>query len=118
MDIDAKFDTARLAELEEDFGAEDLGFVIEAFLEEAEEAVSDLAELTSPEKTSDCVSKLHFLVGAARNIGASSFGQLCQQHEKASAGFSEADYRTVLSEFVIVKSWMQRRIASTESDAA
>lgn len=95
-------DRDRLAELEDDFGAEDLQEIIEAFLSEAEETVTALGHSLSDEPTPERNGHLHFLKGCARNVGAVRLGDLCEQFEDANTGYSRADHQVLLAEFQAV----------------
>ena len=85
-----EFDDERLSELLDVFGAEDLKLVVDAFFEEAEQALAGLAELIGPEPDPIRQGQLHYLVGAARNLGAFAFGELCKTYQ-LSDGFSADD---------------------------
>ncbi len=73
----SEFDDARLTDLLEVFGPDDLALVIEAFLEEAEQAVAGLADLVGDGPDTIREQQMQHLVGAARNLGAVEFGNLC-----------------------------------------
>lgn len=75
-------DWARVSELREEIGAEDFADVVEIFLEEVEDTISQLK--TSP--PDDYESLLHFLKGSALNLGFSEFSNLCQRGEFLAAG--------------------------------
>ena len=64
-----KFDDARLAELLEIFGTEDLAMVVEAFLDETEQALSGMTDLIGSGPSPEREKHMHYLVGAARNLG-------------------------------------------------
>lgn len=98
-------DAARLKELEADFGADDLSEIIEAFMEEASEAVDALGgELgTGPSETR--VELFHFLSGAARNLGASRFAELCRKLELDNPDFTDDAYASFRSEFQMVRDY-------------
>lgn len=73
-------DWKKVGELRSDVGPDDFDMVVELFLEEVEETISQLgAESRSVE------SDLHFLKGSALNLGFSQFSDLCQSGESAAA---------------------------------
>ena len=95
-------DENRLRELADDFGADDLAEIIDAFLEEASEAVDALEQCLSDEPSQARVEYFHFLAGAARNLGAIAFGALCQQLERENGSFSANDYHFFRAEYQTV----------------
>lgn len=98
-------DRSRLLELEEDFGAEDLEEIINAFLEEAEDSITALGGLLSDEPSPEREAHFHFLKGCARNIGANQLGDMCERLEVSNEGFGQADFRAVRGEFQAVCDW-------------
>jgi HPt (histidine-containing phosphotransfer) domain-containing protein len=77
-------DWDRVRELRAEIGAEDFDEVVCLFLEEADEAIARLS-LASGAKS--LAADLHFLKGAALNLGFSTLSGLCQDGERrASAG--------------------------------
>ncbi len=73
-------DWSKVNELRDEVGAEDFEEVVELFLEEVEGTISELGkEDRSPEHD------LHFLKGAALNLGFAEFSELCRVGESASA---------------------------------
>ena len=77
-------DWARVNELVEEIGAEDFGEVVELFLLEVEGAISALDEGQGNPVIVE--EQMHFLKGAALNLGFESLAQLCLKGEKAAAG--------------------------------
>jgi HPt (histidine-containing phosphotransfer) domain-containing protein len=69
----------RVAELTEEIGAEDFGEVVEIFLEECDGTAARLP--TSGTLEAD----LHFLRGAAMNLGLDAMAAACQVGERAAA---------------------------------
>lgn len=69
----------RVAELEAEIGADDFGEVVEIFLEECDGTVARLTESTALE------ADLHFLRGAAMNLGLDAMAAACQAGERAAA---------------------------------
>jgi HPt (histidine-containing phosphotransfer) domain-containing protein len=75
-------DWERVRELRAEIGADDFMEVAEMFLEEADEAVARLTPgLTAPSIEAD----LHFLKGAALNLGFDALSGLCQDGERRAA---------------------------------
>ena len=76
-------DWSRVDELVEEIGAEDFGEVVDLFLSEVEGAI-DLLETAegNPVVTEE---QMHFLKGAALNLGFEHLAQLCLKGEKAAA---------------------------------
>lgn len=75
-------DWSRVKELCDEVGSEDFEEVVELFLEEVEEVISRL--LTAPDP-SLLEQDLHFLKGSALSLGFTTFSDLCQDGERASA---------------------------------
>lgn len=71
----------RVNELKGDIGAEDIGEVIDIFLEEVEEVINRLRSGTDAALEQD----MHFLKGSALNLGFDRFGAMCSDAEKAVA---------------------------------
>ena len=70
----------KVRELRDEVGAEDFDEVVELFLEEVEETISQLgSEGRSVEHD------LHFLKGSALNLGFAEFSELCRSGEAAAA---------------------------------
>lgn len=68
----------RVAELEAEIGADDFGEVVEIFLEECDAAAARLPETEALE------ADLHFLRGAAMNLGLDAMAVACQDGERAA----------------------------------
>ena len=68
---------ARIQELKDEVGEDDLIEVIELFCEEVEE-VLDALESTDP---AGMPAQLHFLKGSALNIGLDAVSDLCKEQE-------------------------------------
>lgn len=76
-------DWSRVDELVDEIGAEDFGEVVALFLDEVETAIGQLeAGAGNPVVTEE---QMHFLKGAALNIGFATLAQLCQKGEKSAA---------------------------------
>ena len=74
-------DWDRVNQLKEEIGEDDFQEVVDMFLDEMNEEVETL----TPSMTAqDLESKLHFLKGAALNLGFSAFADLCKTGEDAA----------------------------------
>jgi len=76
-------DWARVSELVDEIGAEDFGEVVELFLDEVETAISSLE--TADGNPVVVAEQMHFLKGAALNLGFENLAQLCMKGEKSAA---------------------------------
>jgi HPt (histidine-containing phosphotransfer) domain-containing protein len=86
-------DWERIRDLRSEIGGDDFMEVAAMFLEEADEAVSRLVNARSAKALED---DLHFLKGAALNLGFSDLSTLCQEGERqAAAGDLGVDIATV-----------------------
>ncbi|SFJ79767.1 Hpt domain-containing protein [Jannaschia pohangensis] len=91
-------DTDRLAELESEIGAEDLGFIIAIYLEEADEM---LARIDAGLSDEDHARALHFLRSGALNIGLRGVARASAELENSrdvSVPEETARLRTLLEE--------------------
>jgi HPt (histidine-containing phosphotransfer) domain-containing protein len=75
-------DWARVSELRDEIGGDDFAEVVALFLEEADEVV---ARLPACSDAKSLESALHFLKGAALNLGFRALAQLCQEGERLAA---------------------------------
>lgn len=96
-------DQARLRELADDFGEDDLGDLIQAFLEETAEAVSALEGMVSSTSADERSAQFHFIKGCALNIGATQLADTCQTFEQNPDAFSDAEYRRIEAMFAEVQ---------------
>ena len=86
-------DWDRVRELRAEIGADDFGEVAAMFLEEADEAV---ARLTPSQSAKAMEADLHFLKGAALNLGFVALSGLCQEGERrATTGDTSVDLDAV-----------------------
>jgi HPt (histidine-containing phosphotransfer) domain-containing protein len=76
-------DWERVTELREEIGAEDFDEVAELFLAEVAEAIDRLEAGAGNAKIVE--EEMHFLKGAALNLGFQAVSSLCQTGEKAAA---------------------------------
>jgi HPt (histidine-containing phosphotransfer) domain-containing protein len=77
-------DWARVNELVEEIGAEDFGDVVELFLDEVDSAIGLLDKAHGNPVVVE--EQMHFLKGAALNLGFEALAQLCMKGEKSAAG--------------------------------
>jgi histidine phosphotransfer protein HptB len=78
-------DWARVNDLRDEIGADSFDEVAELFLDEADEAV---AQLDGPMTAKVLESALHFLKGAALNLGFRVLAAQCADGERRAAGGS------------------------------
>ncbi len=106
-------DQTRLRELEEDFGADELSEIVDAFLEEAFEAVEALRTIDSDADAESIGRHLHFLKGCARNIGARALGDFCEALEGSPADAVTPEVVTRLTaDLDAVRMWFRSACAS------
>lgn len=75
-------DWARIEDLRSEIGADDFLEVVEMFLDEADEVVGRLSGPPMPDQVE---SQLHFLKGAALNLGLTDLAARCQEGERRAA---------------------------------
>lgn len=81
-------DWQRVQELVEEFGPDDFAEVVDLFLQEVEGAIDQLT--ASVGDLTQVAEHMHFLKGAALNLGFSDLSSFCSQGESAAkAGTSE-----------------------------
>jgi len=80
--VKAMIDWTRVNELRDEIGAADFDEVVIMFLEEADEVIARIAPADSPKSLE---ADLHFLKGAALNLGFANFADLCQDGERRAA---------------------------------
>ena len=76
-------DWMRIHNLRTEIGADDFLEVVDMFLEEADEVIG---RLTGSPDMAQVESELHFLKGAALNLGLTELAALCQTGERLAAG--------------------------------
>ena len=106
-------DWDRVKELRGEIGPDDFAEVVEMFLSEADEAVSRLtATLTAKEVEAD----LHFLKGAALNLGFRALSGLCQDGERsAAAGSTDIDLPAVCRTYAESKAELEAGLNQTKA---
>ncbi len=100
-------DEARLQELAEDFGAEEVPELIAVFLEETWEAVHGLEALASGQPAQELSDQFHFLKGCGRNIGAAAFADQCEMLESSDAPFDAEAYGKLHAAFQAVADYFE-----------
>jgi HPt (histidine-containing phosphotransfer) domain-containing protein len=113
-----RFDERRLAELIEIFGPEDLALVVEAFMEETREALATLAEMVGPGPDPVREAQLHYLVGAAHNLGAVAFGDLCKRFQRCDKDFTVEDFAALNAMFRETREAFDDRLRAQLGSAA
>lgn len=98
-----------LQSLEEDFGADGLGMVVDTYLEESLEVVDALGQVLSDGPSDQRVEHFHFLSGAAQNVGARRFGDLCRRLELENSGFTAEDYAAFRAEYQMARDFFITR---------
>ena len=100
-------DWDRVKELRGEIGAEDFDEVVGLFLEEADECLARLA----PDMGSKALAaELHFLKGAALNLGFAALSCLCQDGERrANARDVTVDMEAVRSTYLDCRSEFERQ---------
>lgn len=111
-------DVDRLKELEEDFGAEDMGDLIDSFIEETQEALDAVGGMISDVPDPIRRDQFHLLKGCALSIGASTFAGSCEAHERANGPLSQQEYDALCREFRDVRAWFDQGGLQTLAGAA
>ena len=75
----------RVNELRSEIGEDDFAEVVVMFLDEADEVIGRIAKTVGAKALE---ADLHFLKGAALNLGFAQFASLCQDGERRAAGGS------------------------------
>ena len=96
-----KVEWERVTELRDEIGADALAEVVGLFLEEADEVI---ARLSAEAGAKVLEADLHFLKGAALNLGFAEFAALCQDGERrAAAGETAVDLGAVRASYAASK---------------
>ncbi|WP_157971011.1 Hpt domain-containing protein [Pseudogemmobacter bohemicus] len=81
-DFDRLIDLARLQELMEEIGGEDLASITDLFLDETDTVISRIVNAgAGPQMAED----LHFLKGCALNLGLAALAGICHDAERCNA---------------------------------
>lgn len=95
----------RVNELRSEIGDDDFAEVVALFLEEADEVILRLSAAAGAKALE---SDLHFLKGAALNLGFDDFAALCQDGERrAAAGDAGVDLGRVCACYLASKQALQ-----------
>jgi len=87
----------RVNDLRSEIGDDDLAEVIALFLEEADEVIGRISKAAGAKALE---SDLHFLKGAALNLGFAQFAAFCQEGERrAAAGDTAVDLAQLCSSY-------------------
>ena len=86
----------RIRELRDEIGVDDFDEIVVIFLQEADEVVESLGTGASPRSVPD---DLHFLKGAALNLGLRQFADTCLQAEREIAAGRRIDLGAVVGGF-------------------
>ena len=91
----------RVNELRSEIGEEDFAEVVAMFLDEADEVIGRITKTVGAKALE---SDLHFLKGAALNLGFAHFAGLCQDGERrAAAGDTKVDLAQVCASYAASK---------------
>ncbi len=92
-------DWDRVKDLKAELGQEDFAEVAVMFMEEADEVI---ARLTGAAGADVLEQDLHFLKGAALNLGFAQLASLCQDGERrAAAGLTDVDLGPVRASYAV-----------------
>ena len=99
-------DWDRVKELRGEIGAEDFDEVVCLFLDEADECIARLSVDSGARRLSE---DLHFLKGAALNLGFAALSGLCQDGERrAGAGDTNVDVDAVRAAYLGCRAEFER----------
>jgi HPt (histidine-containing phosphotransfer) domain-containing protein len=92
-------DWGRIADLRSEIGPEDFEEVVNLFLDEADEVVARLGKALCTPGPGNALLRddLHFLKGAALNLGFRALADLCQTGERQAAPLEEADIAQIIA---------------------
>lgn len=103
-------DWNRVNDLRDEIGIDAFTDVVEMFLEEADEVIS---RMTPAGGSKMLEADLHFLKGAALNLGFAEFAALCQEGERRAAlGHTDADLAAVCRSYDLSKSALAGGLAA------
>jgi len=106
-------DQSRLKELEEDFGAEELAEIVDAFIDEAKETLDELRSLGTGSDPNAVARHLHFLKGCARNVGATELGNMCEALEAESGDNVPSEIvEKIAADLDSVRNWFQAELSA------
>ncbi len=90
-------DWARIRDLRDEIGLEDFGEIVVLFLQEADEVIGRLGRNGRQNSVSD---DLHFLKGAALNLGFRDLAGSCQEAERKVAAGHAIDLAEIADRFL------------------
>lgn len=93
-------DWERVRELRDEIGYDDFGEVVVLFLQEADEVISRLGR-GNPQRS--VIEDLHFLRGAALNLGFRDLAEFCQDAERRAVAKQPVDVAAVADRFLAVR---------------
>ena len=103
----------RVNELRAEIGEDDFAEVVSMFLEEADEVIGRISKTVGAKALE---ADLHFLKGAALNLGFAEFAAFCQDGERrAAAGDAGVDLAQVCSSYQASKKAL---VAGQKANAA
>lgn len=93
-------DWNRVRELRDEIGADDFGEVVLMFLQEADEVVLRIGAAGGPAQSPRGVAEdLHFLRGAAVNLGFRELAGLCHEAERRAIADQPVDLTVITDHF-------------------
>lgn len=96
-------DRERVRDLIRDFGAEDVAEIVNAFIDEAAEAVDALDDMAADTPAHTLAAQFHFIKGCALNIGAADFAARCERLERGEAPFTPQEHASFREDFEAVR---------------
>lgn len=93
-------DWSRVRELRDEIGYDDFGEVVVLFLQEADEVI---ARLGRNGRQRSVLEDLHFLKGAALNLGFSDLAASCQEGERLAAADQPIDLAAIAARFLATR---------------
>lgn len=93
-------DWGRVRELRNEIGDDGFGEVVVLFLEEADGVISRLGRNG---RQGSVVEDLHFLKGAALNLGFSGLASFCQDGERRAAADLPVDLAAIADQFLATR---------------
>lgn len=107
-------DWERVRILKEEVGPEDFDEVLDLFFSEVEGMIETLPENADPKSMADT---LHFLKGAALNIGFDDMAQRCQNGEQMARDCSEGQmsYAEIISAYKGSKAYFIEQMPQMDS---
>lgn len=101
-------DWARVAELADEIGPDDMDDVMDLFFEEADETLAGLIAGLAPDRAA---AALHFLKGSALNLGFSDLARACETGERAILAGQPPDAAAIASLYAASRTALERGLA-------